>query len=266
MPSAGRIVLKDVGAAVGTHVSWPRPRAHAPDFQRPREGSTPAMIRVCLVDDHNIVRDGIARIIDSEPDLAVTGQAASTAGGYALLDEDVADVLVVDVTMPDGSGLDLARAARTAYPQIGILVLTIHEDDDTLLEALEAGASALVGKRQPADVVLRAIRHCAAAPEAFTATGLASALRRRAAEADSKPTLTPRETDVLLQLVEGNSVSAVARHLHLSESTVKTHIARVYRKLDAHNRTGAISAAFRRGLIKPTPDGEVRRSLIDAPR
>ena len=104
MPSAGRIVLKDVGAAVGTHVSWPRPRAHAPDFQRPREGSTPAMIRVCLVDDHNIVRDGIARIIDSEPDLAVTGQAASTAEGYTLLDEDVADV---------GRGRDDAGRVRT---------------------------------------------------------------------------------------------------------------------------------------------------------
>jgi len=267
MPSADWIALKDVGAAaVGTQVSWPRPHAQTHDIQRPREGYTPMMIRVFLVDDHNIVRDGIARVIDSEPDLAVTGQAASTAEGYALLDGNVADVLVVDVTMPDGSGLDLARTARKAYPQIGILVLTIHEDDDTLLEALEAGASALVGKRQPADVVLRAIRHCAAVPEAFTATGLAAALRRRAAEADSKPTLTPRETDVLLRLVEGDSVSAVARHLHLSESTVKTHVARVYRKLDAHNRTGAISAAFRRGLIKPTPESEIRRSLIEAPR
>jgi DNA-binding NarL/FixJ family response regulator len=215
-------------------------------------------IRVFLVDDHNIVREGIARIVDFEPDLTVTGQAGSAAEGRALLNAGGADVLVVDVTMPDGSGLDLARVARAAYPDMGILVLTMHEDDDTLLGALEAGASGLVLKTSSADSVLRAIRHCAAAPDSFTATGLFGALSRRAAAADSKPALTPRETDVLLRLIDGDSVSSVGRRLHLSESTVKTHVARTYKKLGAHNRTSAIAAAFRLGLVK-SDDNRLRR-------
>ena len=94
-------------------------------------------IPVFLVNDHNIVRDGIVRIVDSEPDLTVTGQAGSAAEGRALLNTGEADVLVVDVTMPDGSGLDLIREARAAYPNMGILVLTMHEDEDPLLGALE---------------------------------------------------------------------------------------------------------------------------------
>jgi DNA-binding NarL/FixJ family response regulator len=212
-------------------------------------------IRVFLVDDHHIVRDGIARIVDSEPDLTVTGQAGSTAEGRALLTAGKADVLVVDVTMPDGSGLDLAKEARAAYPDMGILVLTMHEDDDTLLGALEAGASGFVVKTSPADAVLRAIRHAAAAPDAFTATGLVGALSRHAAAADSRPVLTPREIDVLLALIDGDSVSSVAHRLYMSESTVKTHVVKMYKKLGVHNRTGAISAAFRLGLVKFDDNG-----------
>ncbi|MHB1474229.1 MAG: response regulator [Dermatophilaceae bacterium] len=136
-------------------------------------------IQVVLVDDHNLVREGIARLIDSEPDLAVVAQASSLAEGQALVTEGGADVLVVDVSMPDGSGLDLARSARSAHPALGIVVLTMHNDDDTLLEALDAGASALVLKSSSADNVLDAIRRAATAPDAFTATGLAAALRHR---------------------------------------------------------------------------------------
>ena len=217
-------------------------------------------IRVFLVDDHNIVRDGIARIVDSEPDLTVTGQAGSAAEGRALLNAGEADVLVVDVSMPDGSGLDLAKEARATHPNMGILVLTMHEDDGTLLGALEAGASGLVVKTSPAESVLRAIRHSAAAPDAFSATGLAGALSRRAAAADSRPLLTPRETDVLLRLIDGDSVGLVGRRLHMSESTAKTHVNRIYRKLGAHNRTSAIAAAFRLGLVK-SEDGRLKHPL-----
>jgi DNA-binding NarL/FixJ family response regulator len=212
-------------------------------------------IQVALVDDHNVVREGIAQLVDSEPDLAVNAQAASVAGGRALLTTGCADVLVLDVTLPDGSGLDLARSARAAYPTMGIVVLTMHDDDDTLLEALDAGASALVRKSSPADAVLGAIRHSAVAPGAFTATGLGGALRRHADAAALKPALTPRESEVLLRIVDGDSIAAVARHLYMSESTVKTHVSRVYEKLGAHNRASAAIAAVRVGLVNL---GEVR--------
>jgi DNA-binding NarL/FixJ family response regulator len=208
-------------------------------------------IQVFIVDDHNLVREGIAQLIDSEPDLAVKAQASSVAGGQALLIEGGADVLVVDVTMPDGSGLDLARSARSANPSLGIVVLTMHNDDDTLLEALDAGASALVLKSSSADDVLDAIRRSASAPDAFTATGLGAALRRRDTITAAKPILTPRETEVLMRLVHGDSVAAVARQLYMSESTVKTHVGKVYEKLGAHNRASAIMAAVRLGFVKP---------------
>jgi DNA-binding NarL/FixJ family response regulator len=197
-------------------------------------------IQVFIVDDHNLVREGIARLIDSEPDLAVKAQASSVTGGQALVSEGGADVLVVDVTMPDGNGLNL-----------GIVVLTMHNDDDTLLEALDAGASALVLKSSSADNVLDAIRRSANAPDAFTATGLGAALRRRDTTTAAKPILTPRETEVLMRLVDGDSVATVARQLYMSESTVKTHVARVYEKLGAHNRASAIMAAVRLGFVKP---------------
>jgi DNA-binding NarL/FixJ family response regulator len=208
-------------------------------------------IQVVIVDDHNLVREGIARLIDAEPDLSVKAQASSLAGGQSLVREGGADVLVVDVTMPDGSGLTLARSARTTYPELGIVVLTMHNDDDTLLEALDAGASALVLKSSSADDVLDAIRRAANAPDAFTATGLGAALRRRDTITAAKPVLTPRETEVLMRLVDGDSVATVAKQLFMSESTVKTHVARVYEKLGAHNRASAIMAAVRLGFVKP---------------
>ena len=207
-------------------------------------------IRVVIVDDHNLVREGIARLIGSEPDLVVVGQASSLAEGQALIAEGDADVLVVDVSMPDGSGLVLARSTRLAHPAMGIVVLTMHNDDDTLLEALDAGASALVLKSSTSDDVLEAIRRTATAPDAFTATGLAVALRRRSTLAAAKPILTPRETEVLMRLVDGDSVALVARQLFMSESTVKTHVGKVYEKLGAHNRASAIMAAVRLGFVK----------------
>ena len=208
-------------------------------------------IQVFIVDDHNLVREGIARLIDSEPDLAVKAQASSVAGGQLLFTDGSADVLVVDVSMPDGNGLTLARQARSAHPEMGIVVLTMHNDDETLLEALDAGASALVLKSSSSDEVLGAIRRSANAPDAFTATGLGAALRRRERLAAAKPVLTTRETEVLMLLVDGESVATVAKQLYMSESTVKTHVAKVYEKLGAHNRASAIMAAVRLGFVKP---------------
>jgi len=202
-----------------------------------------------MVDDHNLVRASIAALIDSEVDLVVVGQASSLAGGEALVAEGAADVLVVDVSMPDGSGLALARSARSAHPTLGIVVLTMCDDDDTLLGALDAGASALVLKSSSADDVLEAIRRAASAPDAFTATGLANALRRSNALATKKPILTPRESQVLMRLVEGDSVAQVAQQLFMSEATVKTHISRLYEKLGVHNRASALMSAVRLGLV-----------------
>ena len=136
-------------------------------------------ISVVIIDDHTLVRTGIARLIDSEPDLTVVGEASTVGQGEDMLRRTRPDVMVVDVSMPDGSGLSLVRSARGENPRLGIIVLTMHSDDETLLEALDAGASALVLKSASADDVIDAVRRAATSPDAFSAVGLAAAMRRQ---------------------------------------------------------------------------------------
>jgi DNA-binding NarL/FixJ family response regulator len=138
-------------------------------------------INVVVVDDHTLVREGVARLLQLEDDLAVIGEASSVSDARGLLARTNPDVMLVDVSMPDGSGLGLTRTARAAHPGLGIVVLTMHNDDGTLLEALDAGASALVLKSAAAAEVVDAVRRAAVSPGTFTATGLAAALRRASA-------------------------------------------------------------------------------------
>ena len=203
-------------------------------------------IRVALVDDHTVVREAVAGLLAAEPDIKVVGQAGSLAEAKSLVAElgplrptDDPLVLVVDVSMPDGSGL-------------GLVVLTMHGDDATLLEALDAGASALVRKSAPSEEVLGAVRTAAVNPGAFSAMGLAEAMRRRTDPVASP--LTPREAEVLQHLAAGSSVAQVGKALFMSPSTVKTHIAKIYDKLGAHNRASAVMAAVRLGLVRQSGD------------
>jgi DNA-binding NarL/FixJ family response regulator len=205
------------------------------------------MTRVILVDDHHLVRQAVGRAMDDEPDLEVVGQGGSVAEGLALVTRGGADVLVVDVSLPDGSGLEVARAARAASDETGIVVLTMHADDDTLLTALDAGASALVLKSASLDQVVDAVRRAAVDPQVFAAAGLAAALRRR--NSADRPQLTPRQREVLVLLKDGLSVAQVAKQLYMSESTVKTHVAKMYDKLGATNRAQALMAAIKLGLL-----------------
>lgn len=205
-------------------------------------------LSVILVDDHALVREGLSRLISSEPDLMVVGQGRSVADGYHLLAApQPCSVLTVDVSLPDGSGLSLARYAREQFPAMGIVVVTMFDDDNTLLEAFDAGTSALVLKSASSDDVLDAIRQAAAHPDYFVAAGLAAALRRR--QQTPTPRLTPRETEVLVRLVDGDSVAAVATALFMSESTVKTHIASLYDKLGVRNRAALVMTAVRACLV-----------------
>ena len=214
-------------------------------------------IDVALVDDHTVVRQAVAAMLGAEDGLRVVAEAGSLAEGRAVVDQMLdaprADpvVLVIDVTMPDGSGLALVRQARGRSAEVGIVVLTMHNDDSTLLEALDAGASALVRKSEPVEEVVTAVKRAAESPASFSARGLAEAMRR--GQSTPQTTLTERETEVLRLLVEGDSVSQVGKKLFMSPSTVKTHITKIYDKLGAHNRASAVIAAVRLGLV---PDVE----------
>ena len=207
-------------------------------------------VTVLLVDDHPLVRDGVAHLL-TDGGLNVVGQASSLAEGMRLADAVRADVMVVDVSLGDGSGLDLVTTVRAKRPTMGIVVLTMHNDDETLLAALDAGASSLVLKTSSSEEVLAMVRRAAAAPDSFTAVGLADALRRRSTQV--KPNLTAREMEVLERLAVGDSVAGMAKRLYMSESTVKTHIAKLYSKLGAHNRASAVMAAIKLGFVKSQP-------------
>jgi DNA-binding NarL/FixJ family response regulator len=164
------------------------------------------------------------------------------------LDALTPNVVVVDVRLPDGSGLDVVKEARRRRTDLGIVVLTMYAGDEQLFGALDSGASAFVPKDAPTDDVLAAARHAAASPQAFTARDLSEAMKRRMTP--TGPQLSPREKEVLGLLADGLGVAAISRRLYISESTAKTHISKLYEKLGAANRAQAIMSALRLGLIK----------------
>ncbi|HSI92636.1 MAG TPA: response regulator transcription factor [Jiangellaceae bacterium] len=202
---------------------------------------------VLLVDDHELIRQGLRRAFERDADFAVVGEAGSVSDATRLANTLRPDVVVIDVRLPDGNGLDLARGLRQARSDVGLVMLTMYAGDDQLFAALDAGASAFVPKSAPSDDVVAAARHAAAKPTSFVAADLAEAMRRRLHP--TGPQLTPREREVLDLLAEGLGVATIARKLYISESTTKTHVSKLYDKLGAANRAQAIMAAVRAGLL-----------------
>jgi DNA-binding NarL/FixJ family response regulator len=205
-------------------------------------------IRVVLVDDHQLIRQGLRRAFDWAGEFQVVGEAGSVAEAVAAVERLKPDVLVTDISLPDGDGIALAARVRGVNPTMGIVVLTMFAGDDQLFAALDAGASGFVGKDAPADEVVAAARHAAASPRAFMARDLAAAMQRRMS-APEGPKLSPREREVLDLLVDGLAIGQIARRLYVAESTAKTHVAHIYEKLGAGNRAQAVMAAVRGGLV-----------------
>ncbi len=203
---------------------------------------------VLLVDDHDLIRQGLRRAFDRHPDFTVVAEASSVAAALKSAAEKQPDVVVCDIRLPDGSGLEAVRVLRNTRPEIGLVVLTMYAGDEQLFAALDSGASAFVPKDAPAEDVVAAARHAAVSPRSFTAPDLAEAMQRRLKP--TGPQLSPREREVLDLLAEGLGVAAIARKLYISESTAKTHISKIYDKLGAANRAQAIMNAIRAGLIK----------------
>jgi DNA-binding NarL/FixJ family response regulator len=204
---------------------------------------------VLIVDDHQLVRGGLRLAIDRSHDLKVVGEAGSVAEAVEALERLSPRVLVTDVGLPDGDGIALVRRARKADPGLGIVVVTMYTSDEELLRALDSGASAFVTKNAPAHEVVDAARHAAISPHTFIAPGLAGVIHRRLHE-PARPRLSQRETEVLQLLVDGLVVGQIGRRLFISESTAKTHVAKIYEKLGAGNRAQAVVTAMRLGLVR----------------
>jgi DNA-binding NarL/FixJ family response regulator len=156
-------------------------------------------------------------------------------------------VVIADLQLQDGTGLDILRAIRKQSNTTGVVILTMHSGDDQIFAAMEAGASGFVGKDAPSQEVVRAARHAAVSPRSFVCSGLVGAMMRRQTTESTR--LSDREHEVLLLLADGLGAAAIGEKLYLSESTAKSHIARIYQKLGAANRAQALVTAMRIGLL-----------------
>src|SRR4051812_9651710 len=209
--------------------------------------SSEAQVRVLVVDDHELIRQGLVGAFGREPGMTVVGEAATVTQALKVYAEQQPDVVVTDLQLPDGTGLDIIRSVRHESQQVGLVVVTMHSGDDQIFAAMEAGASAFVGKDAPSTEVVRAARHAAVSPRSFMCTGLAGAMMRRMSAESTR--LSTREHEVLLLLADGANAAAIGQQLYMSESTVKSHIARIYQKLGAQNRAQALVTAMRIGLL-----------------
>jgi DNA-binding NarL/FixJ family response regulator len=205
-------------------------------------------IRVFLVDDHELIRSGVADAL-GRAGHEVVGEAESVSDARARSGVVEFDAAVVDMRLPDGTGIELIKDFRSERPEVGLVLLTMFPGDDVLFEAMDAGANAVVGKDSALRSIVAKIEESAADPSSFSATDLAAAMKRRMQ--DPGPLLTPRELEVLEMLAEGYSLSQLARRLHVSPSTAKTHTTRIYNKLGAANRAQAVMEAVNRGILRP---------------
>ena len=208
------------------------------------------MIRILVVDDHPVVRAGIVSLLAHESDLEVVAEASDGAEAVALASAHRPDVVLMDLRMPGVDGVEAtARIAdgRANAPQV--LVLTTYETDDQILAAIEAGASGYLLKASPAAEILAGVRSVAAGRSVLAPEMVARLVARSRIDPAPKPTLTPRETEVLALVAAGLSNPEIAARLGIGEATVKTHLLHVFEKLAVGDRTRAVTRAMELGLL-----------------
>jgi DNA-binding NarL/FixJ family response regulator len=212
-------------------------------------------VRVLVVDDHELIRQGLVGAFSREPGMQVVGEADTVGSALKSYAEQRPQVVVTDLQLPDGTGLDIIRAIRKENQQAGLVVVTMHSGDEQIFASMEAGASAFVGKDAPSAEVVKAARHAVVSPRSFLCAGLVGAMMRRASAESTR--LSDREHQVLLLLADGLGAGGIAQKLYLSESTAKSHIARIYQKLGANNRAQALVTAMRIGLLSSLPSRDL---------
>jgi DNA-binding NarL/FixJ family response regulator len=215
------------------------------------------MISVLLVDDEALVRTGLRLILETADDLTVVGEAEDGRAAVAAVEQYSPEVVLMDLRMPRLDGIGATAAIRALPRQPSVIVLTTFDADDDVFHALDAGATGFLLKDTPPQDLLRAIR-IAASGDAMLSPSVtrrligrvtAEDLTRRRSALHRLDSLTEREREVLVEIGRGHANSDVARHLHMSEATVKTHISHLFEKLGATNRVQLAIAAFLAGLV-----------------
>ena len=205
------------------------------------------MIRVAIVDPHQIVRDGLKAIIEADGGLVVDGSFSDGLTAAESLQIDPPDVVITAADLPDCTGAEFTARIKRDWPDVRVVTLTGSHADAELLLALEAGTDGFVYKEEPAERVMVAI-HEVLQDNAYVSP-LAARRMRDLTLAENEDILSPRELEVRVSMHDGLTTVEIAERLCISESTVKTHIAGIYRKLDTHNRVSASREAERRGIL-----------------
>ena len=205
-------------------------------------------IRVLVVDDHPVVRAGVQGMLASHPDFDVVGEAADGEEATRVVAELRPDVVLMDLRMPGVDGVEATKRIREQHPSVQILILTTYETDEDIVRAIEAGAVGYLLKDSPRDELFRGV-HAAARGEPLLAASVASRLMGRVRTPPGQP-LSPREIEVLTLVAQGRPNKNIAGELYISETTVKTHLAHIFTKLDVDDRTAAVTVALDRGIIR----------------
>ena len=201
-------------------------------------------IDVLLADDHPVVRDGLAAIVNQQSDMRVVAEAGDGEEAIALYERHHPDVVVLDLRMPKRDGLAVVQQVLALNPKACILIMTTYDGDEDIFQCLSQGAKGYMLKDAPRAEILAAIRAVSEDRPYTSSTIAAKALQRM-----GRPSLTQREADVLQLLAQGRSNKDIARRLSITEGTAKTHVKAILTKLDAISRTEAVAVAQRRGLI-----------------
>jgi DNA-binding NarL/FixJ family response regulator len=207
--------------------------------------SSQASIRILCVDDHPLLRQGISAIINNQPDMALVAEASNGHEAIQKFRELKPDVALMDLRLPDMSGIDALIAIRTEFPEARIIMLTTFEGDVEIQRSLEAGARGYLLKSMPPAELVEAIRQVHAGKKRVPAD-VAAHLAEHLSDED----LTSREVDVLRHIASGNRNRDIAEKLFISEETVKVHIKHIMDKLGASDRTQAVAIGVRRGIIQ----------------
>ncbi|MER5951975.1 response regulator transcription factor [Streptomyces sp. NPDC001904] len=212
--------------------------------------SDSSAITLLIVDDHPVVRDGVRGMFESAPGFTVLGEAANGVEAVARVAELDPDVVLMDLRMPGGGGVDAIRELARRGARARVLVLTTYDTDSDTLPAIEAGATGYLLKDAPREELFAAVRAAAEGRTVLSpavASRLVTAVRTPAAPADE--TLSAREREVLVLVARGTSNKEIARELFISEATVKTHLTHIYAKLGVKDRAAAVAVAYDRKIL-----------------
>lgn len=219
------------------------------------------MITVVIVDDHPVVRAGMRTVLDAAADITVVAEGASGADALHLVSQHNPDVLVLDVNLPDLSGIEVTQRLRDGDSTTAILVLTVHDDSQTIFGLLDGGATGYVLKDEALETLVSAVR-AAARRQSWLSPAVASQVVRRVVnqplpcpEPSPLLPLTPRELEVLCLLAQGLDNAAIAQELVVTRRTVQNHISNIYGKLNVASRTEAALLAIRCGLVQVSSAG-----------